>query len=247
LGYVFIFAPLYSYSVRNAWRKVLEPDVLSDSGGKSIFKASFGNPIAAMTLKDIKVISRRSSAIFALLIPLYFVLPQIFLTLRTGIFPFEHALSLISVSALFSIIGSEVILKIESKEIDFLKTLPVTKRQFTLSKSLSMAVFPVLICIGIVSIGCYFNPQTIFLLPLAVMNPINVSLLTMTLLFRYKGDEIGIPEKGFLKSTILFTVNGLMIGITVLPVFLMQTYGIILSWSMATALMLLMLKRAFQS
>jgi hypothetical protein len=169
------------------------------------------------------------------------------MALKNGSFSKELTHSLIFTTALFSISGVDAILKVEGKEINFLRTLPVTKNQFILSKALSMSQIPMALLIVIFCIGTYFDSGSVFLLPYVFLLPINVSLVTMLFLFHYEGEEIGLPEVNFGKVIILFIINGILLGITGLPALLVPTYtGLLISYCLAL-LILLFLSRKLKS
>ena len=242
IGYLVVFFPLYYFSINRVWEDILEPK-LSFVTRKTSFKAGSGGVIFALALKDLKIIFRRASMIAGFLIPIYFVLPQVFIIIKKGYFPEGLAISLLFIIATFSTVGATIILKIEGKELDFLRTLPISKSQFALSKAIAMSLIPVILCIAIVLLNAYFN-QSLYLFLHAFLLPLNVSLLTMIFLFRYEGEEIGIPEISMLRTFFLLILNGLMLGIIVLPAFIISLpYGLVASYTLAMIMLYLMLKK----
>ena len=77
-GYLIVLFPVYHISVNRVWKDMLEPK-LSFVERETSFKAGFGGAVFALALKDLRIIFRRTSMIAGFLIPLYFILPQIFI------------------------------------------------------------------------------------------------------------------------------------------------------------------------
>ncbi len=216
VAYAFVFLLLYRFSINRVWKGVLEPKMVVESRPKS-FTVGFGGPILALAIKDLRLVFRKTSMIAGLLIPLYFILPQIFMVVRDGNFPKELVISMIAIISFFSTINADILLRVEGKEIDFLRILPVKKTQFILGKAISMSVLPIVFSIILVCLGFYFDRIALTFLPHAFLMPLDVSLLTMIYLFHYKGEEIGIPEKSLLKTILILTINGIFVGIVTLP------------------------------
>lgn len=246
IAYTVVFLPLYQYSVNKVWQGILEPKIVFESGTAERFTAGFGGQTLTLAIKDLKLVFRKTSMIAGLLIPLYFILPQIFLATKNGHFPKELVIGLIAIISFFSTVNADIILRIEGKEVDFLKTLPITKSQFILSKTLSTSLVPTISSIIIICLGFYFDRISILSLPYAFLMPINVSMLTMLYLFHYEGEDIGIPEKNLARTFLLLIINGILLGIVLIPVFLIPfPVGVGVSYAIAIIALLAMLIRIF--
>ncbi|MBO8183376.1 MAG: hypothetical protein H0Z28_11395 [Archaeoglobus sp.] len=221
VAYAFVFLLLYRFSINRVWKGVLEPKMVVESRPKS-FSVGFGGPILALAIKDLRLVFRKTSMIAGLLIPLYFILPQIFMVVRDGNFPKELVIGMIAVVSFFSTINADILLRVEGKEIDFLRILPVKKSQFILGKAISMSVLPVVFSVALVCLGFYFDRIALIFLPHAFLMPFDVSLLSMIYLFHYKGEEIGIPEKNLLNTIVTLAINGIFVGTITLPLFLIS-------------------------
>ena len=242
--YSAVFIPLYRYTVNRVWRDLLEPRIVFERGDSRGFTAGSGGTILALVIKDLKLVFRKTSMAVGFLIPLYVILPQVFFAIKSGHFSEELVISLIAIISFFSTLDVDTILRAEGKEIDFLRTLPVTKAQFVLSKSLSASVVSVISSTAIVCLGIYFDRTNVLFLPHAFLLPVEVSLLTMLFLFNYEGEEIGIPEKSLIKSIALFIINGILLGIILVPAFLIPfPEGVAVSYVTALIALLLMLRK----
>ncbi len=218
VAYAFVFLLLYRFSINRVWKGILEPKVIIESRPES-FTAGFGGSTLALAIKDLRLVFRKTSMIAGLLIPLYFILPQIFMIVRNGNFPKELVISMIAIISFFSTVNADILLRVEGKEIDFLRILPVKKSQFILGKAISMSALPIVFSIILVCLGFYFDRIALIFLPHAFLMPFDVSLLTMIYLFHYKGEEIGIPEKDLLRTIILLIINGILVGAIAVPAF----------------------------
>jgi len=220
IGYAFGLTLLYRLSLNRVWEGILEPRMVV-GGGVGRFTAGFGGVILALVLKDLRLVFRKTSMLAGLLIPLYFILPQLFMVLRSGSFPKELVIGLLALVSLISTVNADILLRVEGREIEFLRTLPLRKRQFAMGKAISMSVIPVAFSTILVFLGAYFDTLALTFLPHALLMPFNVSLMTMAYLFRYEGDNIGIPERGLLKTIFLLLMNGALVGTIILPLFLL--------------------------
>jgi len=124
---------------------------------------------------------------------------------------------MISIISFFSAVNAEILLRAEGKEIDFLKTLPIDKKKFGLGKAVSMTFLPAIFSAAIVFLGAYFDISALLFLPHAFLVPFNVSMLTIIYLFRYEGEDIGIPQKGLLGTILILAINGMLVGAISLP------------------------------
>ena len=222
-AYTSAFLILYHFSLNRAWRSLLEPPKVESEATK--FAAGFGGVILALAIKDLRLIFRKGSALAGMLIPLYFILPQLFMILRTGSFPKELVIVMIAVISFFSSINADILLRIEGREIDFLRTLPLDKRKFGLAKAVSMFSLPAVFSAAIVFIGAYFDRGALLFLAHAFLMPFDVSLLSTIYLFHYEGEEIGIPEKGLLDTLLILAIDAMLVGIISLPLVLIPFPG----------------------
>ncbi len=224
--YSAVFGFVYVKSVNKSWQRILEPKVYATEAKVSEFKAGFGGQMFSLIEKDARLIMRKTSMAAGFLIPIYIVLPQVFLAVTTGKFPLVEAIILVAVLSIFSVVNADIILRVEGKEVDFLKTLPITKSKFVTAKAIMTSIVSILSALAVSIIAVYYNPPSAPLLPLAVVMPLNASLLTMAILFHYPGEEIGVPERGPGMLILLFIVVSALIGATVLPVIIWRTWSI---------------------
>ncbi len=229
--YSLVFGFIYIKSVNKSWQRILEPKVYTSGAKVSEFKAGFGGQMFSLIEKDARLIMRKTSMAAGFLIPIYIVLPQVFLAISEGKFPLIEAIILLTVLSIFSVVNADIILRIEGKEVDFLKTLPITKSKFVMAKSMMTSIVSILSAFAVSIIAVYYNPSAAFLIPLAFVMPLNASLLTMAILFHYPGEEIGVPERGPGMLILLFVVVSAFIGATILPIILWKAWNV--SYSIA--------------
>jgi len=218
VAYAFVFLLLYRFFINRVWKGILEPKVIIEGSPRS-FTAGFGGSTLALAIKDLRLVFRKTSMIAGLLIPLYFILPPVFMMVRNGNFPKELVIGMMAIISFFSTVNADILLRVEGKEIDFLRILPVKKSQFILGKAISMSTLPIIFSIILICLGFYFDRIALIFLPHAFLMPLDVSLLTMIYLFHYKGEEIGIPGKDLLRTIVLLIINGILVGAFAVPAF----------------------------
>ncbi|MFW6072257.1 MAG: hypothetical protein ACOC6U_02015 [Thermoplasmatota archaeon] len=222
LGHVLIIIPLYFYFIKKLWSGILEPEVITEGKVETDYKISVKNPITSLIYKDYRIISRKTSMIAGFLLPLYIIIPQIFIGIEDGTISMFETTGFVFIVGIMTIAGADAILKVEGKTIDFLKTLPVTKKQFAMSKAVSMCLIPTILELAVISLGLYFNSKVVYLLPLALILPFTSALVTMAYLYRYKGEEIGTPEFNYKKMFILFIIVGILFGVIAMPILILD-------------------------
>ncbi|MFW6185073.1 MAG: hypothetical protein ACOC5C_00175 [Halobacteriota archaeon] len=240
--YVIVLIPVYYYSLGRVWNNLLEPKAAVKREIRS-FRAGFGGQLYNLAMKDLRIVFRKGSLVVGFLIPLYFILPQIAVALRSGNLPVENVFNLILFIALISIIGATVVLRIEGKEVDFLRALPIHRNQFVLSKAISASPLPIVISVAIACLGIYFDVIALYLVPIAFLLPFTVFMITMLVSFRGI-EELGVPEITIGKTIILFIINGAFLGVIGAPVFLLSfPAGLMVSYGMVLALLYLLLRK----
>ncbi|WP_461865157.1 hypothetical protein [Thermococcus sp.] len=221
--YTTVFGAIYIVTLRKLWQEIVEPAVSSGTAYRGVFKARTLPGVLALTLKDFKVIFRKSSMIAGLLIPVYFVLPQIFIALSKGEFSLLLATGLVFGLGWFSSIGADPVIKIDGKELDFLRTLPLTKKTFILSKSLTMSVIPAVTGFVVIGMAYYYNGgQALYLISHAFILPLMTSLTAMNYFYRYKGQEIGIPKTNMADIIVIFIIVGVLFAIVGAPILILS-------------------------
>ncbi|ACS90491.1 hypothetical protein [Thermococcus sibiricus] len=215
--YVAIIAPVYYLTLRAVWKKILEPPVVSEKIFVSKFKAKITNKLLALTLKDFRMFVRKPAMLVAFLIPLYMVLPTIVDAFRKGQLSLLNVLVVLFMIGLFSVAGADAVLKVEGNVLELLKTLPIRKREFMLSKILSMTIVPITIGVLIVIFGARYDVDSLLLLPYAFMLPLISASITMLYLFRYTGEDIGIPELSWLYMIFMIIIVGIVFALIAAP------------------------------
>ncbi|MFW6141952.1 MAG: hypothetical protein ACOC53_05270 [Candidatus Saliniplasma sp.] len=218
-----ILVPLYFLSLKKVWSGILEPALTSSGKVEKDYKISLKKPIISLILKDLKVIGRKTSMIAGLLFPLYIALPQMLLRVSDSRISMGEMTYLVFLVGIVTVAGADAILKVEGKSMSFLRTLPLSKAEFAVSKALSMSIVPLIVGIGMVGLGVYFTVEVIYLLPLVLILPITAAVVTMSYLFRYEGDMIGVPEFDFKKMILLFLIVGMVFGIVAVPILFMES------------------------
>ncbi|WP_324735858.1 hypothetical protein VFC49_01345 [Thermococcus sp. SY098] len=221
LLYVAVFIPLYQLALKRVWSGILEPKLESEKAEVSKFRASLGGKVFTLMLKDLKIIFRKTAMITGFLMPIYVLLPQIFMTIQSGSLSLMRATYFLFILGVFTIPGADAVLKVEGKVLDFLKSLPLTKREYALSKALSMSVIPMLLSGLILILAIYYDSKALVLFPYILLLPLNASFLTMAYFFRYEGSELGIPEFNIGHMIVLMILVGMLFGVITLPLFLL--------------------------
>ncbi|ALV63201.1 hypothetical protein ADU37_CDS15020 [Thermococcus sp. 2319x1] len=219
LAYLSIFGLVYHLTLKGVWKKILEPPVVSERRGVSKFKASPKGKVLALVLKDFKIFVRKPAMLVAFLFPIYVISPTLVSALQRGNLGLEDLLPVLFMIGLFSVPGADAVLKVEGKNLDFLKTLPVKKRDFVIAKVMSMALIPTFLGLSLVTLGVFYDSGAFVLLPYALFLPFIASSITMLYFFRYKGEEIGIPELRWPQIILMFIIVGMVFGIIILPIF----------------------------
>ncbi|MDK2854465.1 MAG: hypothetical protein PWQ92_1359, partial [Thermococcaceae archaeon] len=131
----------------------------------------------------------------------------------------EDLLPVLFMIGLFSVPGADAVLKVEGKNLDFLKTLPIKKRDFVIAKVMSMTLIPNFLGLSLVTLGVFYGSGAFVLLPYAIFLPFIASSITMLYFFRYRGEEVGIPELRWPQIILMFIIVGIVFGIIALPIF----------------------------
>lgn len=222
IGHLIIVVPLYFFFIKKVWSGILEPEVVTEGKVETSYKTSVKKPIASLIYKDFRIISRKTSMIAGFLLPLYIIIPQIFIGIEDGAISITETTTFMFIVGVMTVAGADAILKVEGKTLDFLKTLPISKKQFAMSKAVSMCIIPTILEMAVIGVGLYFDTQVLYLVPLALILPFTSALVTMAYLFRYKGDDIGTPEFNYKKMFILFIIVGALFGVIALPIFILD-------------------------
>lgn len=247
LAYLTTFGLVYYLTLKGVWKKILEPTVVSERRSISNFKASPKGKILALVLKDFKIFVRKPAMLVAFLFPIYIIFPTLISALQRGRLGLEELLPVLFMIGLFSVPGADAVLKVEGKNLDFLKTLPIKKRDFVIAKVISMALIPTFLGFSLVALGIVYDPEAFSLLSYAIFLPFIASSITMLYFFRYKGEEIGIPELRWPQIILMFIIVGIVFGIIALPIFvsssLIGSELIVLAVSLTLAFLLGRLSR----
>lgn len=169
-----------------------------------------------------RIIFRKTAVITGFLMPIYILLPQIVVTLQGEGLSLARAAYFLFILGIFTVPGADAALKVEGRVLDFLKSLPMEKRDYALSKALSMPVIPIVISGLILVLGIYYGLKILILLPHAFLLPLNASFLTMVYFFRYEGIELGIPEFNIGHMIVLMILVGVLFGVIALPLLVLS-------------------------
>ncbi|MCS7144556.1 MAG: hypothetical protein NZ879_05990 [Archaeoglobaceae archaeon] len=193
------------------------------------FRVLSGGKMLNLVLKDLKLIYRHPSGLLGVLLPFLLTAPQIIVigSISGGSAVVIQAISTVS---LFSPIILGLITRGEGKEIDFLRILPLSKRDFMLEK-----VFTTSLIIGIASISltsiAYIFGAAILAFTIAISLPITISLFSAIYLFNYPGNEIGIPEMGLKRMATLFILCIILIALLMAPMYIFtESLGYVLTF-----------------
>ncbi len=225
LIYGVVIAGFYYVLLRRIWGRIIEPRIVSEKVEISAFKAEKMSPIRTLFIKDFKILLRKTALLAGFLVPIYIVFPQIFFALSSGKYPESQLLATIFMLGVFAATGTDAILKLESMSLDFLRTLPLRKRDFVSAKIFSMCVVPWALGLLILLLGLYYNGiPALSLLPLPILLPPISASVSMLYYFRYKGEEIGIPDLKWSNFIVLLLIIGAVMGVIAVPILFGHVY-----------------------
>ncbi|NJE46916.1 hypothetical protein E3E35_05730 [Thermococcus sp. GR7] len=211
LGYIAILAPLYLVVIRRLWERMGE-NLKTSRTVVSKFRAKILSPVLALTMKDLRIIFRKSSLLVGLLLPLFIVLPSALNLLMAGSISEWAVVSVLFMIAWMASVGIDTVLKIDGLEFEFLRSLPITLGQFVKGKLITMNAVPISAGVVLVLVASYLNPYLLKLVPAAIVLPLLTSSLAMT--FFYHGEkELSLPETNFGHVIALMILNGITLGI----------------------------------
>jgi len=213
-----------------------------EKGSAASFRAVGGGKILSLVLKDFKLIYRHPSGVVGVLLPFLITAPQVFVvaSLSGG-----DAVVLQSISAvsLFSPIILGLITRGEGKEIDFLRTLPISKRDFMLGKILTSSIIVCSASFALIFIAFLFG-ATPFAFLVAISLPLAISLFSALYLFNYPGDEVGIPEMGLRRMAVLFLLCIVLVAFLMTPTQIFSDFiGYPLSFFISLAVIAIMFRK----
>jgi len=210
-AYLAVLMPLYLAVLKRLWRE-MEGGTTTRKVETVRFRARTCHPIIALAKKDLHIVVRKSSLLVGILMPLFIVLPT---AINMASSQRIDEASVISVMLMIAWMGSvtiDTVLKIDGREFELLRGLPITLKQFIGSKMVVMNLVPVLSSLGIVALTSYSEPSYLKLIPMAVALPLVTS--SMALWFVYHGErELSIPETDFGHVMVIMLVNGVSLGV----------------------------------
>ncbi|WP_148883470.1 hypothetical protein [Thermococcus aciditolerans] len=210
LGYLVILVPLYRFILGRLWSGLEEGAKVSRSRTVR-FKAETHPPVLALALKDLRIVFRKSALLVGLVFPLFIILPSAVGILTSGKVEDWALASVLLMIAWMSSVGIDTVLKIDGREFEFLRSLPITVGQFVRAKLLVMNAVPVTAGVGLVLAVSYLDVKTLALLPAAVILPLLTS--SVALAFFYHGEsELSVPETNFGHVLVLMIINGVTLG-----------------------------------
>lgn len=209
LGYLTFLVPLYLLVLRKLWGRMGE---VGPSRERVVpFRARTHHPIVALALKDLRIAFRRSALFVGLVFPLFMILPSAIALFSSGS-PREWAVvSVLLMIAWVASVSVDTVLKIDGREFEFLRTLPITLGRFLLAKLIVMNLVPVTTGVGLVLAVAYLDPQRMVLLPAAFLLPFLTSSIALAF-FYWNERELSVPETSFGHSIILLILNGMALG-----------------------------------
>ncbi len=245
LSHIMILIPLYYYFSKTIWNNVIGGETVS-SGKKSKEQSlSIKSPVASLVHKDLKIIFRKTAMIAGLLLPLYVLLPQIFIRLQNGHISINHTTLFLFMIGVLTTTTADAILKVDGSSIVSLRSLPLTKQRFILSKVFSMCVIPMIMSLSVIALGTYFEAKSLVLLPYAFLLPSLAALFTLLYLYRRGGEQIGIPQFNFIKLLPIIIFLVLIMGLIAAPIlFLTGDVAYPVSFSIGTIILVFLYRKS---
>ncbi|NJE05028.1 hypothetical protein E3E36_02460 [Thermococcus sp. M36] len=210
LGYLAVLVPVYAVILGRLWRRMENGAVVSLT--KTVrFRARTHHPVVAIALKDLRIALRKSALLVGLIFPLFIILPSAINLLMAGAVREWAVVSVLLMIAWVASVGVDTVLKIDGREFEFLRSLPITLSGFLRAKLLVMNAVPVTAGVFLVLASTYLNPGILKLLPAALLLPFLTS--SISLAFFYHGEkELSVPETSFGHVLALMLVNGIVLG-----------------------------------
>ncbi len=210
IGYLVVLVPIYWVVLGKLWRR-LEEGAAVFRVGDVRFKARTHPPVVAIALKDLRITVRKSALLVGLIFPLFVVLPSALGVLISGKIGGWSVASVLLMIAWMASVGVDTVLKIDGREFEFLRGLPLTLGQFLKAKLLVMNAVPVTAGTGLILAAAYIDPGALKLLPAALILPFLTS--SIALAFFYHGEtELSVPETNTGHVLILIILNGITLG-----------------------------------
>ncbi|MEM3762411.1 MAG: hypothetical protein QXD49_00200 [Archaeoglobaceae archaeon] len=209
-----LFTLYWKFSTR-FFEKIFEST--SSQGKIKAFRFSPLSRSFSLVVKDLKITYRNPAGLVGILLP-------VLITISNGIaFLSANAIIelIVAVSSLSPIILG-LFTRAEGRDLDFLLTLPVSKKEFMMGKILSSALVISLPSLFFALVAS-FSGNNLFVLPISLLLPINSCLFAGALLFRYPSNEPGIPSMGLLKmGSILLATTLFLFALSAPSIFLMR-------------------------
>ncbi|NJE04457.1 hypothetical protein [Thermococcus sp. MV11] len=210
LGYLAVLVPLYRFVLGRLWSRLEEGARVSHARIVR-FKAETHHPVLALALKDLRIVFRKSALLVGLIFPLFIILPSAVGILTSGKIGDWALASVLLMIAWVASVGVDTVLKIDGKEFEFLRSLPITVGQFVRAKLLVMNAVPVTAGVGLVLVASYMDLGALRFLPAALVLPLLTSSVAMA--FFYWGErELSVPETNFGHVLALMILNGIALG-----------------------------------
>lgn len=235
LYFSFLF-PINHWVTKKAVSAILNP--VNREKGKNRFRYSKGGKIMILVSKDLKITYRNPSGLIGIASPIIITLPQLLFFSKES----DPLYGILTVSFLSPLILG-LLIRAEGQSIDFLKTLPISKFEFAMSKAIATAAITTCVSMALVTISSFFNGFTFSIL-LAVSLPICFSLLGVSYLFHYKSEEVGIPSTTLLRMIPLFGIQTAIFVLILIPIYaLPNPMGYIATFLLSLTISLLIIRR----
>lgn len=213
--YLVLFALYWKFSPK------LFDAIFESKSNQAKFRAFKFSPLgrtASLVVKDLKITYRNPAGLVGVLLP-------VLITISNGVafLSVNATIELILAVASLSPIILGLLTRAEGKDLDFLLTLPVSKREFMMGKILSSALVISLPSVFFTLVAVFLG-HTPFILVLSFLLPLNSCLFAGTLVFRYPSNEPGIPSMGLLKMGSILLVTALFLFALSTPSILFSRY-----------------------
>ncbi|CAB49924.1 hypothetical protein [Pyrococcus abyssi] len=215
LAYAIPFAMLYLYGIRKLWESLEGEKVIGEVSLEYSIKPRA--LILSFLSKDFKMIFRRTQLLGGFLAPLYIGIWWIYNVAKSG-FPLRMTALLMVAIGVFASITLDMSFKIELEGFEVLRSLPITKRKFLLTKGLLMSTLPLFLNLTIFCLAFTYNGlSSLYIAPL-VLAP----LLTSGIGMKYVGGKIRdveMPNLTFFDGIVILLLNIIPIVVSAILVF----------------------------
>jgi len=201
--YAIPFGMLYIYGIRRLWESLEVEKV--EGNVKVEYSIRSMNSLVSLVFKDYKIIFRRTQLLGGFLAPVYMGLWWIYMVGKEG-FPLRSTGMLMITIGILASITLDAVFKMELEGFETLKSLPISKKRFLLTKGLVMSTIPIFLNLTLLALSLIFNgTKALYIFPL-VLSPLLASGISMKYVSK-KINDVEMPNLGLSDGIVILILN----------------------------------------